>query len=275
MTTATPPVVQPKPKPKRIPTCSASIKDDDLKVVVCGKRTTEGRCPNVAAHITKYPNGYCAKKWCEGANPKDWKGNPAPTCKSWRTCPCTCHTMYDMMYSQTGRPRDIVNNSEYRPPKGEFWMPSPEERMEMIASSREHHDDAPVIVESPLPDAVPATVKRSYAPTASGRAARGELESWVKDECDIWLVEDDGNPCTPAYLAAIIARKQGIKEPSVGAINAVFERWVKLGFAEISKKPTRFERYTEQGVRLGLEGCKDKAKRAKRSAEATAGRRMR
>ena len=262
------------PTQPKLRICNEFIKDDNLKLVQCKTRLVEGRCSQRDKHVAKYKTGFCAKNWCEGQNPKTFSGAPAPTCKSWATCPCSCHTMYDQMYAATGMAREVVNNSEYRAPKGQFWMPSPEERIALHASSDIVRPNAPVVVESPLPEAVPVTLRRSYTPTATGRAARGELEAWVKDECDIWVVEQDGTLCTPPYLANEIGRKQGIKQPSVGAISAVFDRWVKIGFANIEKKPTRFISYTDQGIRLGLEGCKDKAKRAKRSAEAEAGRRI-
>jgi hypothetical protein len=183
--------------------------------------------------------------------------------------------MYDQMFAMADRPREVVDNSGWHPPKGEFWMPTPEERMAIIASSRPHAPDAPVLVESPLPGAVPATIRRSFTPTATGRAARGELELWVKEQCDIWIVEQDGNLCTPVILSEEIGRAQGIKPPSVGAISAVFDRWVAIGFAVIDKKPVRFTSYTEEGIRLGLEGCKDKAKRAKRLKIAEGARTLR
>jgi hypothetical protein len=42
----------------------------------------------------------------------------------------------------------------------------------------------------------------------------------------------------------------------------VFKRWERIGFAVIDRKPTRFSRYTEDGVKLGLEVLKLKAKNA-------------
>jgi hypothetical protein len=180
-----------------------------------------------------------------------------------------------MMFSLSNMAREVVNNSEYRAPKGEFRMPTVEERIAMHTLSRPGQSNTPKLVESPLPDAVPATIERSFAPTATGRAARGELEAWVKKQCDIWIVEAEDFPCTPQYLSDEIGRDEGIKPPSVGAISAVFERWIKMGFATIEKKPTRFIGYTPQGIQLGLEGCKDKAKRGKRLAQAASARTLR
>lgn len=249
--------------------CKALVKNDKLQKVACGLKTRDGVCPNASHHVMKHKTGQCAQGWCEGTKPVTWKGTPAPTCKMWQVCGCTCHEMYDMMFAASDKPRELVDYSEYKPPRGQFWIPSPEERMEMLALSRPGVTDTPTLVESPLPDTLPATLRRTFTPTATGRAARGELESWVKEQCDVWLVETTLGqmpPCTPVYLAEEIGKAQGIKPPSVGAISAVFERWMKMDFARVEKKPTRFIAYTEQGIRLGLEGCKDKARRAKRSA---------
>lgn len=258
----------PAPAKPRVPlVCKRPVKDDNLEPKPCGRKFKNGLCGNELHHVSKYKTGFCAKGWCEGKKPKTFRGEPAPTCKMWSTCPCECHSQLDKMYAMSGKAREVVNSSEWHPDRSEFWMPSPEERMQILASSRPGVPDAPILVESPLPDAVPATLRRSFTPTATGRAARGELESWVKDHCDIWLVEDEDFPCTPVYLAEQIGKAQGIKPPSVGAISAVFERWVKIDFGIVAKKPTRFLGYTEQGIKLGLEGCKDKAKREKRSVQ--------
>lgn len=254
--------------------CSGMYKDDNLALVPCKQRLVGGRCPNKDRHVWKYKTGHCSHGWCEGTKATDWRGEPASTCKMWANCPCKCHLVYDQLYAAGNLPREVVNNSEYRVDKSLFSMPTPEERAAMHALSDTKRPDAPVLVESPLPDAVPATIRRTFTPTATGRAARGELESWVKEQCDIWMVEQDGSLCTPQLLADEIARAQGIKPPSVGAISAVFDRWVKLGFAVIEKKPTRFIKYTPEGVRIGLDGCKEKAKRDKRLKQGAESRRI-
>ena len=41
----------------------------------------------------------------------------------------------------------------------------------------------------------------------------------------------------------------------------MFDRWVKLGFAVIEKKPTRFVRYTDEGIKFGLDRMKERSKR--------------
>jgi hypothetical protein len=264
------------PKKPAVPrVCKRLIKDDKLEKVPCNRRFVEGRCGNEKIHISKYKTGWCNQGWCEGKNPVTFRGEPAPTCKSWKTCGCSCHDIFDTMFRMSDKAREVVNNSKYHPPKGEFRMPTVEERIAMHTLSRPGQPNTPKLVESPLPDAVPATIARSYAPTATGRAARGELEAWVKEQCDIWIVEAEEFPCTPQYLSDEIGRVQGIKAPSVGAISAVFERWISMGFADVQKKPTRFIAYTPQGIQLGLEGCKEKFKRAKRLKIAEGARTLR
>lgn len=261
--------------------CREFVKSEALVLTICGKRLEFDtlRCPDRADHMMKYKTGFCGNGYCEGTAKKSASGKPAPTCKWWKTCPCKCHSMFDQMFTMSEMPRILVDNSAYSPEHGDFKIPSLEERMRLTVLSKPNRDDVPIIIESPLPDAVPVTIAHVFTPTATGRAARGELESWVKDACDVWLVEDTmtpmtdyHQPCTPPYLAKEIASTQGMREPSVGAIDAVLKRWVVLGFAVIAAKPTRFTEYTIEGIKSGLEGCKDKAKRSKRMASAASAR---
>jgi hypothetical protein len=173
-------------------------------------------------------------------------------------CSCTCHVMLDKMFEMLGMERVIQDNPEYHAPVRDYWMPSPEER---VASFIAASNGEARYVESPAPEVVPATVERIFAPTASGRSARGELELLVKKICDVWAVDREPLNCTPAYISEAVAKAQGWgKPPSQGAVNAVLERWVKLGFATIEKKPTRFTGYTAEGIRMGLDAMKLRAK---------------
>lgn len=238
--------------------CKAKIRKAGQRVI-CDTEYLGEVCPKKEYHLLKGKTGFCANGWCEGSKAKDWKGNPVPTCKFIFTCPCICHDALDKLFSLTESERVVVDSSGYAPPHRTYWMPSDDP---LPPLSNNGHTSPPVVVESPAPDRVPATVIRTFTPTPTGRAARGELELWVKQQCDEWLIDEPGEPCTLAYLAAEISRTQGITSPSVGAISAVFDRWAKLGFAIIEKKPTRFVKYTDEGVRLGLEQMKTQAKRA-------------
>jgi hypothetical protein len=261
--------------------CTANVKDETtLDLRKCGTiLSSKGAlCENRMEHCVQR-TGFCENGNCEGTNKKSYRGTPMPTCKLWKTCNCSCHLSYDAMFKMSEMERTVVDNSGYSPDRGGFIMPTMEERMAALVLSRPVEAPRTRYEESPAPDLVPASVVRSYAPTATGRAASGELESWVKKHCDIWLVESQENEvyytCTPSYLSEQIADNEGIKAPSVGAISAVFDRWVKIGFADCQKKPTRFVKYTEQGIKLGLIGCKERFKRNKKTAEAEAGRSFR
>lgn len=208
--------------------------------------------------------GFCGMGQHEGTRPRSYSGLPMKTCertysnrwKSW-DCICKCHKDLDMLFEMSGMPRVIQVNPEYIPVTVSIVMPTLEER---AARFKTKDVVPPRVVESALPDRVPATIERRFAPTASGRAGRGELELLVKKECDQWVLDNPEESCTPSYISERIAHDLGIKAPSVGAISAVFDRWTKLGFALIGKKPTRFVGYMPDGVKYGLEGLKDKAR---------------
>ena len=267
------------PPAKRVLTCKSNVKDEKtLKVTVCGLTlVSDGiggyRCPNRAEHMMTYPTGFCQNKDCEGSARRSRSGRARPTCKWWKLCPCKCHETYDMMFGMAEMERQIVDNSGYAPETNLFKMPTFAERAAASASFTATQPDTPPVIESPAPDYVPPTLARTFAPTPSGRAARGELATWVKTECDIWVIDQPGYHCTPPYVAEHIAKTQGFgRPPSVGAVDAVFKRWEAVGFAVIERKPTRFVKYTEDGVKLGLEGCIERAKREKKSQLAEAGR---
>lgn len=247
--------------------CTEFLKDEvTLSLKICGKPLRNGLCPERAEHFMKYKTGFCATGACEGTNPQSKSGKYRPTCTWWKRCPCECHLSYDKMFKMTETTRTLVNNSKWAPPRGEFWMPTLEERVAALAHSITTDTDAPVHIESPAPDVVPPTLVRSFTPTPTGRAGRGELESMVKRQCDIWLIDEEGAfNCTPKYLSDMIAKDEKIPAPSVGAIGAIFDRWQSLGFAETGRKPVRFINYTPDGIKLGLEGCKERAKRASKA----------
>lgn len=252
---ATPSVLKPK-------TCVKKIRVNG-EHVPCGKQYVgdERNCPNREIHLLPFKSGFCGSGFCEGTKPKAYGGIPAKTCTFIATCLCKCHDMMDKMFFMSEMERIVVENPEYQPPVRTFWLPSDDPD---FLISRATDTDTPVYVESPAPDLVPATVTRTFAPTPSGRAARGELELWVKQACDVWLIDQPGTPCTPTYIAEDIAHDQGIIPPSVGAITSVFNRWSELGFAVIDKKPTRFTSYTPEGVEKGLDLMKIEAKRKKK-----------
>lgn len=258
--------------------CTSSVKQEDLTIKPCGMtKVNDGlgglTCPGRNEHILKYKTGFCANGNCEGSAPKSRAGKGQPTCSWWKRCPCECHLLYDEMFEMSGKERQLVDNSGYVVDSGRFKMPTQEERMAAIAASMTTATRTATVIESAAPGVTPPTLARSFTPTATGRAARGELASWVKAECDEWLVEQPPDRCTPVFIAEGIAKRQGfVKPPSVGAVDAVLKRWVTFGFAKVEKKPTRFVGYTDEGVRLGMEGCVDKWKRTRKAADSKAAR---
>lgn len=249
--------------------CTFKVKDHTGKEADCGQKlqSASASCPNRREHISRIKTGFCSSGFHEGTKGKTYNEKPAPTCTFWKTCPCDCHKQYDQMFSMVGKERVVQNNSDYMP-HNEFVQPWTDPVTYAPDPVTTGAVNTPTIIQSELPDHVPATVARSYGPTPTGRAARGELEAWVKAVCDGWIVDTKdkdlryAQPCTPQYVSEEIADREGIKAPSVGAIDAVFKRWVDIGFAVVEKKPTRFVRYTEEGIKLTLEGCKQKARRA-------------
>lgn len=254
------------PDALKLKTCKSKVRRGS-RIEPCNRDYLPGtlnnpkQCPDKSKHMLPFLSGFCHSGWHEGTKALDGKGNPAPTCKLYMTCPCDCHTKLFRLFEITGKERILVDSSGYVRPPRNYWMPEDDPTPIL---SRGSDVVAPVFIESPAPDRVPATLGRTFAPTPTGRAARGQLEAWVKTACDVWLVDEPGFPCTPVYLSEEISREEGIAKPSVGAISAVFERWVKIGFAEIEKKPTRFMRYTDEGIELGLEKLKERVKRHER-----------
>lgn len=218
-----------------------------------------------------WQTGFCSVGSHEGLKPKGaLTGKPMMTCmRVYRynnkeaICQCKCHKDLDRMFEMMNMPRFIDQNPEYVPEKATWIMPTLEER---VLSSRARDAMPPVIIQSPAPEHVPATMVRAFTPTASGRAGRGELESQVKEACDAWVIAKPDLSCTPPYISSVIAETHDIKPPSVGAISAVFDRWTNLGFALIGRKPVRFVGYTDEGVKHGLEGLKLKAKTQRSSS---------
>ncbi len=261
-------------EPKVIRKCKALVKDDNGRASECGT-ILKGECPNRREHVWTLRTGFCGIGACEGAHIIGAGGKPLKTCEEWKYCPCECHRMYDQMFQMSEMSRVLVDNSGYSPEHSQFWMPSLEDRVALLASSRAVGPIAPVMLESPLPEAIPATLRRTFAPTPTGRSARGELESWVKDVCDEYLVENYRAPCTPAFVSEAIAKAQGLAPRSVGAIDAVFKRWEELGFALIGRKPTRFVAYSPDGVHLGLDAMKLRAKQTERTKMSAARRGVR
>lgn len=252
---AAPPAAKPK-------LCISKVRDvAEIKVCNFKLKTSPVMgdiCPNRENHLYPVLTGFCHSGWHEGIAAVTASGAPAPTCKHFINCPCDCHAKLNRMFALTGDERRLVDNSTWKP-ESTFVMPSLEPLT--VESSNPVSINPRPVVESPAPGIVPASVARSFEPTDSGRAGRGELEAWVREVTDIWAVERDAL-CTVGYISREIGRKRGISPPSEGAIQNVLKRWKDLGFASVEMaRPMRFTGYTEEGIRFGLDNLKARAKR--------------
>lgn len=234
--------------------CSADVRRG-VEIQPCGNKLSRGECSKRADHQFPFPTGFCDSGWHEGD-----KVNK-PTCKFYMHCPCKCHQDLWFMFSLSDMERvAAVDNSIWKA-HIDFVMPSKEERIRERIRSSLQDTDGPTLVKSPAPGIVPDALAVAYAPTPSGRAARGELEQWVREVTDSYSVDPGVDIASPQWIAECIAKVHGLgRPPSSGAVDAVLKRWVRIGFAEIEFKPTRFTRYTEAGVKFGLEFMKMKAR---------------
>lgn len=224
----------------------------------------------------KYPSGFCNDNGKpgqhEGTKPKSG-GKPLPTCPDWQMCPCVCHQNVDKLFEQTGMERIEVPNSEFAPVRTEIIMP---EILDPIGSNVASSDTG-VIGHPDHERPVAAPVNMPTTPlaqrrTETGRAARGGLEAQVWDACSTLISLSGDDPITPKLVSEWIITKYNIPTPSTGAINAVWERWVKLGFAETAKKPNRFVKFLGEGSWEELVRMKTSAKVKQRSSKSAAKR---
>jgi len=183
----------------------------------------------------KTRTGFCSAGLCEGTKPRSPSDKPLKTCEFWQDCACKCHVELTAMFEMTGNERVTVYNSEYKPEKSPFLMPS-------ISVAPSHEESAGSPESIPVSDdmsGLSGNVQSEFKSTPSGRKARGELEHAVLQVVERWLAPDSDITwefCTPVLVAQAIDED---RPPSTGAINAIFARWERMGFAEINKKPIR------------------------------------
>jgi hypothetical protein len=209
----------------------------------------------------KFMSGFCNDNGKpgqhEGTKPKGLK-----TCPFWEQCPCECHRSVDALFAMTGMERIEVPNPNYKPDMGDFVMPYvPVSDPTAVALSPDGaigpDDDERAVDVAPVASVTPLAERR----TETGRAARGGLEAQVWDACHNYPGED---AITPKQVGDWIAEKYKIPTPSSGAINAVWDRWTKLGFCEQGKKPNRFLNFVNSGSWEELARLKASTKREKR-----------
>lgn len=213
----------------------------------------------------KYITGFCGVGLHEGTSPKSHSGTPMKVCVAWMQCACKCHGELTKMHELVGTDRVPHQNQHYSPPHNPYVMPTLEERAAFHSIGEEK--PAPV-QRNPLE----AEAKR-FNSTPTGKRARGQLEDEVLAVCSSFVRgELPYEDLTPKEIAREIDK---FDPPSVGAIGAVFDRWVALGFARCDKKPVRFLSFTIEGMTQGLDFLKDKAKREAKLKQGAASRTLR
>lgn len=225
----------------------------------------------------KYVTGFCndigKPAQCEGTRPRSPSGKPMKVCEFHLTCPCKCHYDIDQMYKLAGMERiEPVVNPEYVPEGEQFVMPDPVVRFTEPPSFIGGGPDGPPIAEGIVAPTPAPSMTPSLPPTPTGRRHRGELEYQVLEAVNAW--GGDNGLCTPKIVAEWIAAKYTIPLPSTGAIQAVWNRWEKLGIAVQAKKPVRFVGWTGDfnGSAETLERLKASKKRQEKSAKSAAAR---
>lgn len=222
----------------------------------------------------KFMTGFCNDNGKpgqhEGQKPKSFSGKPLPTCEFAASCPCECHMLLDNMFKVTNMERKLVPNPEYAPERGEFVMPDfAENPLADPALAFGGVIGTPDVERRVAVPASTAAAPLATRRTETGRAARGGLEAQVWDAC--FNMPEDLGDLTPKMIVEWIATQYNIPTPSTGAVNAVWERWLKLGFCELGKKPNRFLGFVNDGTWEELARLKGSVKRQEKSA-ATAAR---
>lgn len=267
------------PHPKYVPVeVVAKDPDKDKK-----KAWLEGRMPHPTGFCTPY-NPLSAQGH-EGSKPVSAGGVPLKVCVFWEDCPCYCHYEMDMMYEMTGMEREPAEQS----PEYTAMVSAQHGMMQAMLDSLAVK--TPILAPLSIPDdptayrdpesavagtttpgtgtpaAPPAPV---FAPTPTGRRARGQLEYDVLTVCqDFAAGVFDWEMCTPKMVSQEIGKRYAIEPPSTGAINAVWDRWEALEFATQDKKPSRFVKFDiNPPSSWALDQLKAKVKREKKRGQA-------
>lgn len=248
----------------------------------------EGKTPAERAEIkdwlkgrNKFPSGFCNEYnkpgQHEGTKPRGGKGVPLPTCHLWTSCPCRCHYDIDKLFKLAGIERtEEQPNPEYKVPVSTFILPSDPIPHDMEALSNGDGVNGHPIPEGTATPMPRAALVASLPPTPTGRRHRGQLEYEVLTICERWCADDTQGPelCTPKWVAETIAEELKIPTPSTGAVQAVWDRWEKLGIATQAKKPARFTGWTGDfdGTATSLDRIKARKKRELKSAKSAQAR---
>lgn len=218
----------------------------------------------------KWISGFCGTGCHEGTQPVNANGTPLKVCVAIgdgpgakNRCACKCHTKIDKMYESANIPRV--------PQQSPLWKPAPSPDLSWL-----YEDDTLAVATSvsggttnPSADTEPArdhgipVHQPRHAPderTPSGYRRKGQLEDSVNEVCTGYLkgnyASDSNGDMTTKHIAHLIDPEN---PPSPGAVQAVLERWVKLGYAEMRRKPVGFQMLTVEGMQKGLARMKEEA----------------
>lgn len=233
----------------------------------------------------KLISGFCANGQHEGTKPVSFNGAPMRSCDLWENCGCTCHGKITEMYQLAGMDREPPEQSvDYlaamRAQRAEFAMPSlydmPPDTPLSTPDGTGTPPDVERVVATPERAAYGTneppphgTVEPTFDPTPTGRRARGQLEFDVLKICDEFSRDVyEWEHCTPKLVAERIGHMYATEPPSTGAINAVWDRWEKLGFAKQDKKPSRFVCFEMDGSLVTLQMLKAKVRSDKKRLRA-------
>ncbi len=217
-------------------------------------------------------SGFCGNGHHEGLSPVNYQGKPLPTCV-WLPCRCQCHKKLDEMFELAGQERvGRLPNPKYIPERSPFVMPEQTLSTGTITSSNIDHTDAPLGPQIATAGVLDRLAGRSFGLTPSGIRARGQLEYEVLAVCRAFDNKVyDWDMCVTKNVAEAIDKAD---PPSSGAIQAVWERWARIGFATYAKKPLRFYCFNDNSgtaEELDLYKLNVKKKKARSKAEARRG----
>jgi hypothetical protein len=208
-----------------------------------------------------YKTGHCLAGNHFGTRNLSPGGALLPACNSGPICRCRCHPeildeeMRAFIASTLGPNAILPPDPTLEPTTVNIIQP----KASVVARVVPGVDDPRLPGMPPdHPDDLPAMLD-------SGRRARGSLDYEVKTVCDRYLrtYGTGTNGLTPQTCARMIDAGTD-RETSPGAVDAVWRRWVTLGFAVMGSKPVHFAGYTPEGVEKGLHKMQYEAKRRKR-----------
>ncbi|ANA85836.1 hypothetical protein PBI_WOES_65 [Gordonia phage Woes] len=205
-----------------------------------------------------YKTGFCGIGHCEGTAPVSPSGKPMKVCTLLDVCQCSCHTKFNKMYEAAGAERRLHQNPNYipavYPDLSEYLQPTEE----LDGAPLSGVTTTTVVRERPS-EIAPGLVELAptYTATPTGQRRRGQLEAEVQRVCHQGMMGEFDEFLTPQFIAQQIDPDN---PPSTGAIGAVFNRWERIGYAKIHRKPLYFQHLTVEGMRDGLEACRRRAK---------------